>query len=254
MHRYVVLDTESSVCKLRRRRLLVSLAYECLEVTDPEGEDKNHGHHRVVDRPVPVLSTPYSVGGVPARRRGYHVVRLPGDVVLDRRSVTIHGISAENTWTHGSALQDVLLHFFACIERYHPDAIVGHDVVGDIGLLVSELLHHGCSSAWVPSAICRLVCTRMLATHRCAIPLPSHIRMITARSVVTTNPAASAGRGVDVRFKWPSLQESYNLLVNKPEELEHACHDARGDVERCRAIFLRLCDTDTSTLADHRTT
>ena len=42
-------------------------------------------------------------------------------------------------------------------------------------------------------------------------------------------------------YKWPSLQESYQLLVHRKAALaSHAAHDARGDVERCRAVFLEL--------------
>lgn len=69
-----------------------------------------------------------------------------------------------------------------------------------------------------------LICTRMLATHPCAIPL-------------THNPR---------RYKWPSLEESYSILVapgrqGSPAPLQ--AHDARGDVERCRDVFLCLLRT-----------
>lgn len=42
-------------------------------------------------------------------------------------------------------------------------------------------------------------------------------------------------------YKWPSLEESYQLIVHREAALaSHAAHDARGDVERCRAVFLEL--------------
>lgn len=209
---------------------------------------------------------------------GYDVVTLPEDVDLDTRSVSIHGITPQYTWAHGSAPVDVLTRFFRCLLQHRPAAIVGHDIVGDVALLATEVLLleqprppdllralHG---------LHRLVCTRMLSTHRCAIPLPKHLHQSnlhdalltrlnhrqqqqhrTSNRVPTTNTRTHGVRA----HKWPSLQESYNLLVcstrrrkqqqqqhggaddpTTPPPLLYAMHDARGDVERCRAIFLRL--------------
>lgn len=204
-----------------------------------------------------------------AWHQGYYVVRLPYDVVLDDRSVLIHGITREETWAHGMDVRDVLFSFFRCIEQYSPDAIVGHDVMGDVNLLVSELLYQGCSSTSLPSTVCRLICTRMLATQPCAIPLPPHVKgghrcdallrrfnrskghntlhplVVTASSSAMGDRKGRCARGT--QFKWPSLQECYTLLVGKGTEgLKHANHDARGDVERCRAIFIRLLATSES--------
>lgn len=88
--------------------------------------------------------------------RGYHLIRLPYDVILDHKSARIHGITAEDTWSRGRTLRRVLRDFFQTIEQYRPtqlsmcctpliwmivvDGIVGHDVMGDVNLLVSELL------------------------------------------------------------------------------------------------------------------
>ena len=230
---YVVFDTESSVCKLRRRRLLVSLAW-----TGPCGTKKKKNRRAWSHEVLRVEEEQQKNRGV-IIDGGYGLVRLPHDVALDDRSVRIHGITPEHTWTQGTELPDVLLAFFRCIERHSPDALVGHDVVGDMSLLVSELLHAGCSTVWLPSAVCRLVCTRILATPQCAIPLPRHLRHLQRRLATYHPPRARL-------FKWPSLQESYRLLVGDDDDTHHASHDARGDVERCRAIFLRLLPPSSS--------
>lgn len=141
---YLVLDTESTVCQHRRIRILVSLAYE---VVDPKGR---------------VLFSHYDI------------VWQPPDMDPDPKSIEIHGITPEVSWNSGGcALQDVLARLFGCLEGFLPRSVVGHDVVGDINLLVSEAIRCGMV---VPDALRFLVCTRMLATTRCAIPLPSHLR------------------------------------------------------------------------------
>ena len=105
---YVVLDTESSMCLLRRRRLLLALAYEVLMVEDAHD-------HSVVECYTPVIkfSWPWFCA--------YDIVCLPRDVMLDEKSRQIHGISAEDTWSRGTPLRDVLCMFFDTIEKYRPD-------------------------------------------------------------------------------------------------------------------------------------
>ena len=61
--RYVVLDTESSYCQCRRRRYLVSLAYEVID----------------------------SRGGV--HHTSYSLVQPPVDAYPDAQSLGIHGIT-----------------------------------------------------------------------------------------------------------------------------------------------------------------
>ena len=84
-----------------------------------------------------------------------------------------------------------------------------------------------CPAEHIPLGFTRLLCTRMLTTHHCAIP---------------------RGHG---HFKWPSLQETHCLLVKDKVPCEiftpptcthhspctHDQHDARGDVHRCREVL-----------------
>ena len=132
---------------------------------------------------------------------------------------------------HGIPLRLALDRLFRCIDTYKstesllneqisvttPTAIVGHDITGDVNLLVSEALHCGCSYSSLPRSLTRLICTRMLATSRCAIPLPDHLRHPFPCDILLP-PRPKDKRDSNERifvtpFKWPSLQETYNLLV-----------------------------------------
>lgn len=212
---FLVLDTESTVCLRRRRRMLVALAYQLVWPNQP-------------DRETAMV---------------YDIVSLPEDTDPDARSETIHGITVAASRLSGRPLRSVLLRLFRCLQHHEPSAIVGHDVLGDIRLLVSEAMLSGCACGSLPVELKRLICTRMIATPRCAIPLRRR-----------GNPKRSAPSGPESEgFKWPSLTETYDLLV--PAEVttapQHPTHDARGDVERCREVFLCLmkrpcwigCDT-----------
>ena len=217
---FLVLDTESTMCMRRRRRLLVALAYE---VVWPSSHDdaaaSSHGPMR------------------------YDIVSLPPDTNADHRSETIHGISVSRSRAVGRPLRTVLSKLFACIRTHEPVAIVGHDVLGDVRLLISEAHLAGWASHKLPDALTRLICTRMVATPRCALPMPSHVlRRLAAHG------KTSAASG----FKWPSLSETYRLLVQTdgnvavdppPTGVHHPLHDPRGDVERCREVFLCLIKT-----------
>jgi len=221
---YLILDTESTLCKRRRRRILVSVAYE---VTAEDGT---------------------------VHESQYGIVRQPPDLEPDERSLAVHGIAPASSWGPGQPLADILQELFGCVRRNDPVAVVGHDVVGDVSLLVSEAVHAGLHLGQViPAGLHQLLCTRMLATRRCAIPLPLHLRYpfpcdlalqrLNQRrqvgSSATTDPSPPADDCP--RYKWPSLEESYQRLTqDKAPAPQHANHDARGDVERCRAVLVAI--------------
>lgn len=240
----VFVDTESSVCVLRRRRVLVSIAYQVVDV---------HGT---------VYASHYEL-----------VYHCPTEYLPDPQSVAIHRISPEESQQHGQPLADVLYRFFACVGRHRPAAIVGHDIGGDLALLVSEAVNCADASpdavvllAMIPQRA-HLVCTRMLATHHCAIPLPAHLSIAPWERLLERFTKRRHGRGgraaapgthaESITYKWPSLRESYEALVRTPKRTEDAdhdgpavmtrfpMHDARGDVDRCRDVFLTLYARET---------
>ena len=257
--RYLVLDTESSLCLRRRRRVLVSLAYEVVDLSPPGVAPPGPPHGGA--SPTPPAATAAGRGGAggvatpPAAH--YELVLQPPDVAPDARSVAIHGIPPPASWGPGRPLRDVLERLFECLRRTAPCAVVGHDVVGDVHLLVSEAVHAGLGVDAVPPVLGRLVCTRLLATGRCAIPLPAHLRTpfpcdLALRRLNDRRPAGpwdaddddddEAATAPPPRYKWPSLEESYRSLggAAPTPPPRHGPHDARGDVERCRAVFLAL--------------
>lgn len=198
----LIVDTESSVRDDLRTRVLVSLAYEAVQ---PETDD-----------------------GCGVCGSGYDIVRHPpGSPPPDLASLRIHGIDAATSRRHGRSLRDVLVRFGRFVHAFPPVAIVGHDIQRDVALLVSECVRVGLPPAKIfGEGTCRLFCTKLGATAHCAIPLP-------ARHLASGSPP----------YKWPRLSECYRRLVVDagidPGD-EYPCHDARGDVARCRAVFASL--------------
>lgn len=235
---YLVVDTESSVRLDDRLRVLVSIAYEVVAT----GADGGGGEG---DRAAVV------------RASGYDIVRQTPDRPLDPDSLRIHGIDGPTSRNAGKPLRTVIANLAAVVRAHRPTAVVGHDVRGDVSLIVSECLrlnldprrHFG-------DLFGRLVCTKLAATVPCGIPLPMHLcyRFPCDPTLLRLNGEwwgggpGTAGRGPDgVRLKWPNLAESFDRLVaaavpdsDPLRQQQHACHDARGDVERCRAVFLCL--------------
>ena len=193
----MVLDTESSVCRTEHRRMLVSVAYEVI-VFDPT-TDTYH-----------------------IESSGYHIITPEAYTDPDPASVNVHQIPPTYAQQHGCPLFDVLSALRVVVEHYRPTAIVGHDIVGDIALLVTEAMRCGLHHLfrWLSPT---MICTKFLSMGPCAIPLPKHV--------------TSDNMGI---LKWPNLEESYRLLVHHTDASSSAPfekHDARGDVARCRAIF-----------------
>ena len=189
----MVVDTESSVCRTEHRRMLVSVAYEVI-VFDPATDTYN------------------------TESSGYHIITPEAHTDPDPASVSVHHIPPTYAQQHGCPLVDVLCALWGVIEHHRPAAIVGHDIVGDIALLVTEAVRCGLHRL-VHCLAPLLICTKFLSMGPCAIPLPKHV--------------ASDAMGI---LKWPNLDESYRLLVTGAS-VPFEKHDARGDVARCRAIF-----------------
>jgi DNA polymerase III epsilon subunit-like protein len=211
---YVVLDTESSVRLDTGLRVMVSLAYVTL---NPEERDD-------------------------AAEMQYEIVKQPPDVPLDAQSESIHSIDHRTMQAQGAPLVDVLGRFLAFLTKHRPRALVGHDVTGDVDLLVTEALACGLSPAAL-TPLRRLICTKQLAAARCAIPLPPHLRDAHPCDGMVRllgghiDAAPSGGSGC---LKWPNLHECYGSLVREPMDRRHPEHDARGDVQRCSSVFRAL--------------
>lgn len=214
---YVVLDTESSVCRVTRQRRLVSLAYEVITATD-------------------------NSDGYQIACSGYDIV-LPDPVMdPDPVSTNIHQIQKGYALQWGRPLTEVIQQLGQVMKTHQPRAIVGHDICNDIALLISEAIRCGIHPhEWFGGGQgLQLVCTKLLSLGPCAIPLPTHLRYQYPCDAQLDMLALDVN---DTKFgllKWPNLEESYRILVQATEEIMPQEHDARGDVARCRAIFSQL--------------
>jgi hypothetical protein len=211
---YVVLDTESSICRASRHRRLVSLAYEVILVTDD---------------PV----------GYQIVCSGYEIVVPDTYMDPDPASINVHQIQKGFALKWGRPLNDVIQQLGQVMRQYQPRAIVGHDICNDIALLISEAVRCGIQPEdWFGQGV-QLICTKLLSLGPCAIPLPMHLRYRYPCDAQLNTKALDLD---DLKYgllKWPNLEESYRILVHTTEEMPQE-HDARGDVARCRAIFSQL--------------
>lgn len=179
------------------------------------------------------------------RARGYDVVRQPSDSPLDPESFRIHRIDVPTSRRTGRPLRAILTDLAAIVREHRPTAVVGHDIQGDISLLISECVRSNLDpNAQFGDWLRRLICTKIGAVVPCGIPLP---------------PLRHGTDGGTRRLKWPNLDECYERLccVGAAEAEEEVwggggegwpVHDARGDVERCRAVFLCLMRNQTPVL------
>lgn len=91
------------------------------------------------------------------------------------------------------------------------ETLVAHNAAFDVGVLTGEYLRLNRESPFGEKKIC---CTMALSTDVCRLP----------------------GKYKD--FKWPSLKEAYEILVD-PAGFDGS-HDAMADVRACRAVFVAL--------------
>ena len=183
--RFLVLDTESSVCKTTHARLLVSMAYEVVVVKSG------------------TLSVSYS---------RYDVVAVPAHIRLDAHSERVHGISAD-VRKLGRPLDAVLVDFLRTVEKHQPQAIVGHDVTGDVVLFVNEAIRAGVPVSGMHRAFRRLICTKHLTVGQCCIPLPLHLRYEYPCDVLLDRLCGGFSNDGPL-FKWPNLDR---VGVNYPD-------------------------------------
>ena len=177
---------------------------------------------------------------VTVREARYDLIAHPSDVVLDIASERVHGITAAVAHAQGRSLRDVLSDFLEALRSHDCMAIVAHDVVGDVTLLVSESLRAGLQPA-ACRAFRRLLCTKLLSAAHCRIPLPEHLRCEYPCDLFLRrlNGEVASNEPHGPAYKWPSLAECCALLTRR-QRTKFPAHDARGDVERCRLIFGQL--------------
>jgi hypothetical protein len=174
--------------------------------------------------------------GYTVEHSGYDIIQPEIYTDPDPTSVNIHHIPFHHAYQCGRPLVDVFETLNQVTKKYKPTAIVGHDIANDIVLLISEAMRCGIGDL---ECFNYMICTKLLSTGPCAIPLPQHLCYRYPCDALIEPNTMHMLFGV---LKWPNLEESYQLLVGdtaaSSEQFEE--HDARGDVARCRAIFEEL--------------
>lgn len=138
------------------------------------------------------------------------IVVDPG-VEVPKESAKIHGMTTEVVRKFGvpKVVAVALFNNFARLAQ----SLVAHNAAFDVGVLAGEYLRLNREN---PSGEKKIYCTMALSTEICKLP------------------------GKYKSFKWPSLKEAYEILVD-PGGFDWA-HDAMADVRACRAVFQKLAE------------
>lgn len=218
-------DTESSLrCDAGFRRSLVSLAFEMVCIR--------------IDRAGGRLLTE-------TLESYYAVVSPPAGAHFDAASARVHRLTAELCRVHGRPLSEVVGALLGAIHRHAAAGVripvVGHDVAGDVALLVDECLRGGLASPCeLRRAFSHTVCTKLLTVGLCRLPVPYPFADVLVSAARRRAPVDRRAGG----YKWPSLDEALGYVLRRhgaaPSFHHHPAHDARGDVDRCRCVFVGL--------------
>lgn len=106
---------------------------------------------------------------------------------------------------------------------------MGHDVVGDIKLLVSEAVRIGVRPMQLLH-LRKILCTKELSVGVCRLPLPSHLQYEHPCDALLERMYGGSPGGMGLcTYKWPTLSECYDRIVSHATmPPSHSCHDARG--------------------------
>jgi hypothetical protein len=218
MHRYLVLDTESSVCQDTNRRVLVSLANQLFSCA--VGRVKAAARYQVVDVHLGTLTQE-------VRELHYDIVEQPEGMQFDEASEHIHGITPEQARCEGVPLCTALNRLLHVVRDTQPHAIAGHDIAGDMKLIVSEAVRFGMLPADL-APLRNILCTRELSVGKCRLPLPQHLQYEYPCDILLGQVNGQDPPHSPPAFKWPSLEESFSLLAKQSIRPCYDSHDARG--------------------------
>lgn len=122
-----------------------------------------------------------------------------------------HGIDAETAKKQGVPRRVALAMFFNFLKI--TDTLVAHNLNFDMRILMTALAREGIDNGLLLMKL--QYCTMLTATNVCKLP------------------GQIAGK-----YKWPSLQEAYKILVDQQGFVD--AHDAMVDVDACIAIHRSL--------------
>jgi DNA polymerase-3 subunit epsilon len=141
-------------------------------------------------------------------------VYIHGESPVPEEAYKIHRIDRDMTAKVGISRKRMCQIFADLLQK--ADVLVCHNTDFDVAMMRSSMLREGGNGKLLNKP---LFCTMKRSTERCKIPHPKPFR---------------AGE-----FKWPSLQEAYQILVD-PRGFEEA-HDAWHDICATREVYRVLC-------------
>lgn len=129
----------------------------------------------------------------------------PQGFTIPAISTHIHGIDTQRALKEGSQISRILAEFIGDLKE--ANYLIAHNISFDQNVLAAEILRSGIQENMFLSK--KAVCTKVESTRYCNLP----------------------------GYKWPTLEELYKILFDKP--LENS-HDAMSDVNACFECFQEL--------------
>lgn len=142
---------------------------------------------------------------------------------------------------------------------------MGHDVTGDISLLINECIRCG-----VPlqdlRPLRRLMCKKQMGVGRLRIPLPLHVSFDYPCELILCEMNSAVVQSDATPFKWTSLEECVAAFDMSMDDTVYPPHDAGGDGTkrlqffriglvwiRCKQVIrcLRPCESEVFERNDH---
>ncbi len=140
-----------------------------------------------------------------------HIIK-PKDYVIPDKVAKLHGITTERALEIGEKIEVVLHHFWTDVQN--ASYIIGHNVSFDENVVEAEFYRLGEHNVFLSK---HSICTKLVSTDYCKIP----------------------SKWKYGEYKWPTLQELYNILFGK--DLIDA-HDSEADVQATFECFWKLKD------------
>jgi DNA polymerase III subunit alpha len=203
---------ESNICKFEPESLFLFVDVETNGL--PKKRNKHYSEVDIWPRIVQMSWGIYNMLGEIVKFED-HIIK-PIDFIIDAKSESIHGISQQKALDEGTELKGVLDLFQTDLKIKNLKYIICHNIKFDINVIKSELCRLG---EKMKKGKTELLCT-MLAT----------INFCKLETKYTYSD-----------YKYPKLEELYQILFNKKME---KAHDSKYDVINLAECYFKLMNDD----------
>lgn len=145
-----------------------------------------------------------------------NIVVDPYGFVIEAGAIAAHGITQAFATEHGVEPEKAVNQFLDLLDK--ADIAVGHNEPFDRRVISTAIHRYGNGREISNSHTLKHFCTMRAATAICKLP------------------AAYGRKG----YKWPTLMESYQILIDTAGFDD--AHDALADVNACRLLYYKLVD------------